>query len=202
MATNQLVRTLPSTVNVGGFVVPIETSYKIWIQVWQIQENPNIEAAKKFFGILYLAYPAESTPIVANHKEEALKQALAFLDRTLGDTTPPRPLTQREKRIKDMRLFDWDWDSSRVIADFMREYNIDLTDDEQDMHWWRFMSLFNGLSDTSATMEAISIRAADIDAKGMSAEQKKHLRERKASLLLPARTDKEAAHNRQMLRGC
>lgn len=201
MATNQLVRTLPSTVDVGGFVIPIETSYKIWIQIWQIQENPNIKAAKKLFGILYLAYPEASTPVVTKHKEEALKQAFAFLNRTLGDTTPPRPLTHRELRIKDMRLFDWDWDSSRVIADFMREYKIDLTDG-QDMHWWRFMALFNGLSDTSATMEAISIRAADIDAKGMSAEQKKHLRERKASLLLPARTDKEAAHNRQMLRGC
>lgn len=201
MATNQLVRTLPSTVSVGGFVIPIETSYKIWIQVWQIQERPDLEATIKAFGILYLAYPASSTPVVAKHEEEALEQALAFLNRTLGDTTPPRPLTHREKRIKDMRIFDWDWDSSRVIADFMREYNIDLTDG-QDMHWWRFMALFNGLSDTSATMEAISIRAADIDAKGMSSEQKKHLRERKASLLLPARTEKEAAHNRQMLRGC
>lgn len=201
MATNQLVRTLPSTVSVGGFVIPIETSYKIWIQVWQIQERPDLEATKKIFGILYLAYPDESMPVVSQNKDEALEAALKFLDRTLGDTTPPRPLTQREKRIKDMRLFDWDWDSARVIADFMREYNIDLADD-QDMHWWRFMSLFNGLSDTSATMEAISIRAADIDAKGMSSEQKKHLRERKASLLLPARTEKEAAHNRQMLRGC
>lgn len=202
MAQNQLVCGMPSTVEVGGISVQIETSYRIWIQIWQLKDNPTIETSKKTFGVLYLAYPQESLSAVLANQVEALEAAMSFLDRSLGDTTPSRPKTAREKRLSRLRLFDWDFDATRVISDFLREYRLDLTDSDQDMHWWRFMALFNGLSDTSSTMEAISIRAADLNAEGVSGEQKKALRERKASVLLPARTEEEAARNRQILRGC
>ncbi len=192
---------LPSAVSVGGISVPIETDWRIWIKVWHVQEK-TAEPWKKAYAILSLVFTdADSLHIVTEKPDEALEQAVRFLNRTLGDTLPTRPPTRRERALRGMRLFDWDYDAARIVADFEREYSIDLTNPDTKMHWWRFMTLFNGLSDTSATMEAISVRAADLDAKGMSKEQKKHLRERKAALMLPARDEKEAARNRE-LRGC
>lgn len=196
-----LTKTLPSTVDVGGFSIPIETDWRTWVKVWEVRESRK-EGWKRAFVILSLVFTDPNALQVASENvDEALEKAIAFLDRTLGDSTPPRPPTKREKQLAGKRLFDWEWDSARIAADFTREYGIDLTDPYTKMHWWRFMSLFNGLSDTSSTMEAISIRAADLDAKGMSKEQKKHLRERKAALMLPARDREEAARNFE-LRGC
>lgn len=196
-----LTKTLPSAVEVGGFSIPIETDWRTWVKVWEVRESRK-EDWKRTFVILTLVFTdSQAIKVASEHVNDALDQAMKFLDRTLGDTTPPRPLTKREKQLAGKRLFDWEWDSARISADFTREYGIDLTDPNTKMHWWRFMSLFNGLSDTSSTMEAISIRAADLDAKGMSKEQKKHLRERKAALMLPARDREEAARNFE-LRGC
>ena len=60
------------------------------------------------------------------------------------------------------------------------------------------MSLFNGLSDTSKTMNTIRIRAADLDDKKLSAREKRVLREQKQMVMLPARTREEVAENRRL----
>lgn len=199
---NPITKKLPASLTVAGISVPIDTGFRIWVQIWKIRES-NKDGWKKAFAILTLAYPSkEYKQLIANNYEEALSKALDFLNRTLGNDEPERPPTRSEKRLKGLRLLDWDHDASRVVSDFMREYGIDLTDGDLTMHWWRFMALFNGLSDQSATMEAIAIRAADIDDKNLSGDAKRRLRERKTSLMLPARSKEEAAQNRRLLRGC
>lgn len=60
------------------------------------------------------------------------------------------------------------------------------------MHWWRFWSLFRGLSESSQTMEAIRIRGAIPDEKKMGREAVAQLMRQKAALMLPARTQEEA----------
>ncbi len=64
------------------------------------------------------------------------------------------------------------------------------------MHWWRFWSLFRGMSDGSHTMEVIRTRTAEED--GLSSEERSALRERKQALMLPARTREEAERNRNL----
>lgn len=199
---NPITKKMPASLFVAGIFVPIKTDFRTWLKVWKIREG-NQAPWKKAFAILAIVYPtAEHKRHIAENYEEALSQALEFLNRTLGDDAPERPLTRSEKRLRGLRLLDWDYDATRVVADFMREYGIDLTDDEVSMHWWRFMALFNGLSDQSATMEVIAIRAADIDDKNLSGDAKKRLRERKTAFMLPARSEEEAAQNRRLLRGC
>lgn len=192
-----LTAKMPSTVDVGGFSLPVDTSWRTWVDVWRITDNPTKESWKKGLAILALAFPdREAYSVATKHPEEAFEAVMGFLVR--GNDQEKRPLTAREKKLSKVRTFDWDYDDSRVVSDFEREYNIDLTDPALDMHWWRFMALFDGLSDTSTTIEAIRIRAADMDAKGMSKEEKRYLRERKIALMLPARTREEVALNRKI----
>lgn len=199
---NPITKKLPASLIVAGISVPIDTDFRTWVQIWKIRES-NKDGWKKAFAILTLAYPSEEyRQLLADNYEDALSKALDFLNRTLGNDTPERPLTRSEKRLRGLRLLDWDYDASRVVADFAREYGIDLTDGDLTMHWWRFMALFNGLSDQSATMEAIAIRTADIDDKNLSGDAKRRLRERKTALMLPARSKEEAAQNRKLLKGC
>ncbi len=199
---NPITKKLPASLIVAGISVPIDTDFRTWVQIWKIRES-NKDGWKKAFAILTLAYPSEEyKQFIASNYEDALSEALDFLNRTLGNDAPERPLTRSEKRLRGLRLLDWDYDAPRVVADFAREYDIDLTDGDLTMHWWRFMALFNGLSDQSATMEAIAIRAADIDDKNLSGDAKRRLRERKTALMLPARSKEEAAQNRKLLRGC
>ena len=194
---NLLSSALPSKVSISNQSISINTDYRIWIDIWRIIDTPKPpeDIWKKAILIVELAY--NNHPIALNNMDDAVEQAILFLERRDKADTP-RPLTQAEKRLQNIRTFDWAYDANRVIADFEREYHIDLTNPDTHMHWWRFMALFNGLSDTSMTLDAIRVRAADLDAKGISALERKHLKERKQMLMLPARTREEAAQNSEL----
>lgn len=197
-----LTQPAPSTVDVGGVLVPINTDFRTWLSIWKVVENAKEEDWLKGAAILILAFSDEGpspTPYeqIKDKPDDALRSALGFLERSdPGDEK--RPLTNTQKRLARKRLIDWDWDAQSVISDFEREYAINLLDPAIDLHWWRFMSLFNGLSDTSKTMNTIRIRAADLDDKKLSAREKRVLREQKQMVMLPARTREEVAENRRL----
>lgn len=185
---------------IDGKRVAIRTGFRTWIRIWKIRES-DLKDQVKLFTMLNLAYSKESIEEIKDQLAPAITEVLNFLSRKTGDDTPDRPLTKREKRLNNKRLFDWDFDASKIVSDFQREYQIDLTNPETKMHWWRFMALFTGLSDTSSIMNTIAIRGADLNDKSLSKEQKKHLREQKQSVMLPAKTKEEAEENRKTLRG-
>ena len=201
---NILTNALPSAVNVDGISISINTSYRIWIELWTVIDTPKAEAWKKGAVLLLKAYPnkPQSDGVIPyqyamEHTDAAVEAAIDFLQRKQPDD-PQKPLTREQKRLSKLRLFDWRHDANRVISDFEREYAIDLTDPKTDMHWWRFMALFDGLSDSSQTMDAIRTRAVDLDDKRLNKQMKASYRERQKALMLPARTREEAAHNRRI----
>ncbi len=192
----------PCTVEVCGQEVRVLTDWRVWMTAWQAVDDPALEPMEKLAAVIALAYPSDGerpTPheVAVAHPAEAFESALHFLRRT-REGEPDRPKTRMERRLDGKRLFDFDYDASRIAADFEREYGIDLTAEGTCMHWHRFMALFNGLSDRSQIVNAISTRAADLNDKGLGREQKKALRERKMALMLPARTPEEAAENRRI----
>lgn len=200
MDPNILLFEPPQTVDLCGGSVRIRTEYKIWIAVQKICDDPTIP--KKELGGRILLGVYDNTPTreearsplsraLAN-PSEALEAALYFFN----FNEPKRPQTAKQSRASRIRSFDWDWDAYMVIADFQREYGIDLTDPTTTMHWWRFWSLFKALGNTSRTMQAIATRTADED--GLSKEEKAALRERKQAMMLPARTQEEARRNRDL----
>lgn len=125
----------------------------------------------------------------------ALSAALNFLN--LGE--PKRPQSTAGQPRSKARTWDWDHDSPRVISDFQREYNVDLTEVALSMHWWRFWSLFRGLSDASLTMTAMATRGAD--PQELRGEDKTRLIARQRALALPARTEEEALRLTSLLWG-
>lgn len=56
--------------------------------------------------------------------------------------------------------YDFYTDGENIIADFQREYGIDLTTEK--MHWWRFSALLSGLLSHSFT-EKVQYRNCDLN---------------------------------------
>jgi hypothetical protein len=66
-------------------------------------------------------------------------------------------LTEREP---DM---DYTYDMGLIIASFISDYKIDLSEPENEtMHWWKFIDLLNGLSPKSALNRVREIRNKDL----------------------------------------
>lgn len=196
MDPNVLLEQVPSTVQVGGTAVPINASHRTGIQAMRLIDDPSVRETDKARTLLVLYFgrispqtgrldlPAE----VSQHPDEAVEAALGFFN--LMEPRPPS--TPGITSPAGTRVFDWDWDAGRVVADFQREYGIDLTDEQLRLHWWRFWSLFRNLSESSQTMQAISVRGTVPDEKKMGRDAVESLMRRKAALMLPARTEEEA----------
>ena len=190
MQPNILLHEPPTSVRVKDIDVPIRTSHRIWIRIMQLTDDPTIDVNTLYVSLLHAAYSAESIKLITDKQDAALEAALSFFN----FNEPKRPQTMQQRRKAAIRSWDWDWDAQYVIADFQREYAIDISDPATKMHWWRFWSLFRSLSDTSATMQVIGTRTADDS--GLSPQQKRDLRERKQALMFPARTAEEVEKNR------
>lgn len=207
MNPNILLKNAPLTVDVGGVSVPIATDHRTGIRVLQMLDDPLMTSKQKYRLLLVNYYKRGVDeegnilvdPVVLDNAQEALAAAISFLN--FNEEKPP-PLKGRKDPIPLIRTFDWDMDAGRIIADFVREYGIDLArpKEEFEMHWWRFYSLFLNLSNTSATMTAISIRGTVPD-KDWSDQQKEVLKRQQAKLLLPARTKEEAMQLTKFVHG-
>jgi hypothetical protein len=139
---NILVSPLPRAVPVGGTSVPLKTGYRTGIQVVRVAESTLSDALKA--GAILRLYFGDRVP---EDTAAALEAAMDF--HRLGEEPPRR---------RSRRLLDWDHDAGMILADFRREYGIDLADEGTQMHWWVFMAYFANLSNDSETKTAMYYR--------------------------------------------
>lgn len=65
---------------------------------------------------------------------------------------------EKKKNTDDKKSFDFVQDSKYIYAGFMQCYGIDLFSYRNKLHWWKFISLFQGLSKDTRIMQIIEIR--------------------------------------------
>ena len=125
----------PEYVEVEGKRYKINTDFRVAIRCNEIAEDEKIGDYERVLGIIYTLYGDEgiNTP---DHYEKLLEMAKKYLScgKEIEITTGEQP---------DM---DYVEDMDYIEASFMSDYHIDLTN--QQMHWWKFMKLMNGLSNS------------------------------------------------------
>lgn len=150
---NLLTDKLPDSVVIAGKRVSIQTSHRRHIQFelnFDAQEEESVVLVAQLMNMY--SYRDENgelqlPQVVAENQVEAYKRAIEFHAYGLIDLDDNvTPVTSNETTQK---LHDWLIDDTVVVADFMREYGIDLTDVNTKMHWYTFKALFDGLSQDS-----------------------------------------------------
>lgn len=66
---------------------------------------------------------------------------------------------QRQSSSNQLRVVDFKQDSSYIYSSFLMDYGIDLIEQQGKLHWQKFISLFQGLSEKTKIREVMSIRA-------------------------------------------
>lgn len=173
---NILVSPLPASVRVGGASHRIRSGYRTGIQVARLADS-DLDA-RIIAGATLMLYFGDEVPDDAG---AALEAVMRFHRREI-DT---------KSRRSQPRILDWDHDSGRIMADFRREYGIDLADPATRMHWWVFMAHFEHLSPDSEVMTAMHYRSARRP-KGLKGEEAAAWDRRKKSFALPPKTQAEA----------
>lgn len=125
----------PQYAEIDGKQYKINTDFRIAIECNRIAEDNTIGDLERCLAIIYTLFGEEgiNTP---EHYEKLLEMAKKYL------------LCDKEYDYEANEKPDMDFieDYSYITTSFMSDYHIDL--DECEMHWWKFMDLMNGLSNS------------------------------------------------------
>lgn len=126
----------PKYAEVDGERFEINTDFRIAIKCNDIAQDENINDFERALAILYLLF-GEKGLNATDKMEKLFELAMKFLscDKEIEDSN--------ENKNPDM---DFIQDMDYIEASFMSDFHIDLANTE--MHWWKFMKLINGLSNS------------------------------------------------------
>lgn len=134
---------------------PIETDFRIGIQICQIIEDRELSVAERYLKISELFFPGICPD--TSEQEEAIKWFLTGWNH------------DRTRKSRDTaRVLDYDIDQWRIYSAFRNQYGIDLN--TTDLHYWQFMGLLTTLDECAFT-RVIDIRMKKVKPK-MPKEEK------------------------------
>lgn len=160
---NILIAKLPTSINVFGKEIEVYTDFKKWIE-FELEYEKDIESSQIIMSLLELVKDKEM--INSNNLEEVVNQLLLFYN--CGEKVDDENKRQNKS---SKTMYSFDKDQYMIYSDFIRFYDIDLT--EVNMHWWKFKKLFIELPLSSSVKEAMKFRTIKITSK-MTVEQKNY----------------------------
>lgn len=181
---NLLLDILPNEVIIGDVEYSINTDFRCMILFEQIMQSNELTDYEKANYAINNFYPDSQPP-----SKEAVEFLLWFYRRGLEPEKPIESddgdfITKREPKV-----FSWEHDAPYIYAAFLDQYGIDLNLDE--LHWWKFKALFDGLKDDHMLSKIVGYRSMNITS-DMTSRQVKFYRDQKKRYALPdERTEEE-----------
>ena len=125
----------PEYTIVNGKKYKINTDFRNALECEKISQDNDINDIERALAIIYVLFGEEALNDKNNY-EELLKKAKKFL--LCG---------KEEKKIKDSEIdMDFIEDYAYIKTSFRSDFGINL--DNEKIHWWEFMDLMNGLSNS------------------------------------------------------
>lgn len=164
-----LVDGLPKEDRYGN---PIYYDFRNMLAIEQAMYNPEFDQREKWIQAIVLLYgdmEASITPV-----DDLAGEVAWFYSG--GAEAAHRSSGTAQK------LYDFSEDADYFVGDFQRFYNLDLLNNDIDLHWWRFLALFRALPDNSHMGQRIYYRGVDTS-KMKGEERKRHVRLKNAFAL-------------------
>lgn len=160
---------LPTSIKVENRDIPIFTDFKNWIKFELILTDKTLNDSFKPFYLFTQVLDIAPGEINNLSIEPTLKALFSFY--------------RRNKAIKNIKSkssnknipYRFDYDIDLIFAAFLQQYNVNIF--IENMHWFEFSALFDGLSSTTKFIEVVGYRTMDI-----SKIQSKNQREKYAEL--------------------
>lgn len=124
----------PEYVKIGEKKYKINTDFRVAIECNNIARDTEIKDTERALAIIYKLYGEKGLDNPQDY-QQLINLGLKYL--SMGKEI------EDEKEEPDM---DFEQDMDYIYTSFMSDYSIDLSGKE--MHWWTFMNLMNGLSNS------------------------------------------------------
>lgn len=178
-----LIDKLPTSYLIGGLRLKIETGYKNII-LFEMLMNDKVlsevqkkqQAFKMFFGDQYVS-----------NEHEAVNAILDFY--TQGNFKKEENKIKKAQHRKEKAIYSLEHDGALFYSSFLEQYGIDIIDN--NLHWWKFKALFEGLSKDTKLAKVMGYRSMQIP-EDASLEERRMIKRLKEFYKLPdMRTERE-----------
>ena len=149
---NILIDLLPSSVKINGTEYDINSDFRTSVLFSLLMEDDNLNEEEKVLQALNLYYP-----VVPDNSEEAIEQIKWFYSCGKLDN----PIGNKKAKASSKKVFDFEVDANYIYSAFMSQYRIDLQDIEE-LHWWKFKALLEGLKEDNKLSKIIEYRSVDL----------------------------------------
>lgn len=167
----------PTSAEVNGVIYPINTDLQTAKECFRVINDDTIDGYERTLAVIYLIFgfvPTENCDLFLDKCRKFL-QCGQEKDEDDDDDEPP-----------DM---DINYDEGYIESSFMAEYRVDLS--TENMHYWKFMDLLQGLSENCVLSRVRKIRNYDLSEISDDKERRK-MAEAQERLKLPeVLTDEE-----------
>lgn len=153
---NFLLEKVPHAVLIDGKAVPINTDFRVCLRIIQALEDDQLMEHEKLTVLITLLYPdpPENTAL-------AIEQGLKFLN--LGESVDG-------SKARQQIVYNLNKDSAYIYTAFKSTFNVDLNEVE-NLHYWKFRSLFADLGKDCFFNTLISLRSRQRSGKLMDSEK-------------------------------
>jgi len=164
-----IIGKLPERVWIDGAEYLINSSFRVGMQFDRIRDGEGSDE-EKIMNLLKLYYP--KIPI---NLGEAIDKMLWFY--RCGEEEKKDDDTKQRYQLRTSKepAYSFEQDDPYIYAAFKEQYGIDLA--ESDMHWWKFMALFESLGEDTKMSKIMYYRKASVS--GMSKERRAYINEMK-----------------------
>nr|DAX94004.1 MAG TPA: hypothetical protein [Caudoviricetes sp.] len=150
-----------------------------------LMQDSELEPKEKTVKALELYYP-----VVPSNLGKAVEALLWFYKCGKADNPQKQKINARKGKT---RVYSFEYDDDYIYAAFMTQYGIDLNSIEY-MHWWKFRSMFNSLTNQCEFVKIMEYRSIDLK-DNMPKEQKAFYRKMKRIYALPSMDDEDKRTN-------
>ena len=150
----------PQAIEVDGRRFPINTSYQTAIRCYEIVQDEAVTEAERGAIVMLLLLG----DIPQDLSVDGMKRLQELLVKYLQCGKEPEQIREMDEILTEREPdMDYTYDMGLIIASFISDYKIDLSEPENEtMHWWKFIDLLNGLSPKSALNRVREIRNKDL----------------------------------------
>jgi len=177
---NIILNKMPNFLTVDREHIPIDSGFRTWIRFDEALFWNNEPLERRIYSALNICY----TDRIPSDINNAIYAALEFYACSNDAIEEFRTETRSEQgqNGRNNQAYSFTHDASLICAAFRAQYDIDLTKD--DLHWWHFKALFEGLTNDNGICKVMEIRGTDLS-KIKDKETKAHYRKLKRLYRLP-----------------
>lgn len=154
---NILIDELPSSVSIDSKEYPISTNFRTFILFEILLSDKDLSQQEKLQEVVNLIFLDDKPP----HISESVIDAIIDFYKCGKSETRKQKAVKKRMQTSQKAVYDFEWDDAYIYSAFLTVYGIDLNEIDE-LHWWKFRAMFDGLPSDCEFVKIMGYRSMDI----------------------------------------